>query len=50
VSCVAQYRNPQPSAAVLDSPRIAQEVMQRDCIRTGATEDVKAFLRQTLLS
>ena len=45
----------------LDSPRIAQEVMQRDCIRTGATigadarvkaqalEDVKAFLRQTLL-
>jgi dienelactone hydrolase len=45
----------------LDSPRVAQEVMQRDCIRTGATigadarvkaqalEDVKAFLRQTLL-
>lgn len=45
----------------LDSPRIAQEVMQRDCIRTGATigadarvkaqalEHVKAFLKQTLL-
>jgi len=45
----------------LDSPLMASEVMRRDCIKTGATiaadarvkrqalEDVKAFLRKTLL-
>jgi dienelactone hydrolase len=46
----------------LETPRKAQEVMQRDCMKTGATiaadarvkkqalEDVKAFLKKTLLN